>query len=130
MKIGPEKGSHWYSTAGGRELRLKARPPARFSSQAVSKELTSIKDKETKTTVPSGNSYFWHIESPSNRLPGNSYFWRTAPWGVARLSRIGGLGHLPRLSWQVVADPSAPKYGEHGMTVLIGVKRTNQERFC
>jgi hypothetical protein len=78
MKIGPEKRGHRHSTAGGRELRLKARPPARFSSQAVSQELTSIKDKETKTTVPSGNSYFWHIDSPSNRLPGNSYFWRTA----------------------------------------------------
>ena len=78
MKIRPEKRGHWYSTAGGRELRLKARPPARFNSQPLIKEHIETNDKETKTTVPSGNSYFWHIESPSNPLPGNSYFWRTA----------------------------------------------------
>jgi len=77
-----QKTSRRYSTAGGRELRLKARPPARFSSQPVIKELTSINNKETKTTVPSGNSYFWHIESPQNRSPGNSYFWRTAAGGT------------------------------------------------
>src|SRR5436190_13021713 len=74
-----KKLSHGYSTAGGRELRLKARPPARFSSLPNTKDPTQNQDKQTKTTVPSGNSYFWHIESPSNRLPGNSYFWRTAP---------------------------------------------------
>src|SRR5205807_1135636 len=45
---------------------------------AQTKAHTNNKDKETRTTVPSGNSYFWHIESPSNHLPGNSHFWRTA----------------------------------------------------
>src|SRR2546423_5655015 len=78
-----EKHRRGSSTAGGRELRLRARPPARFSSQPVIKEPIEIKDIETKTTVPSGNSYFWHIESPSNRLPGNSYFWRTAPGSIS-----------------------------------------------
>jgi hypothetical protein len=74
----PKKTNRRCSTAGARELRLKARPPARFSSQSVSKELTTINNKETKTTVPSGNSYFWHIESPQIPFSGNSYFWRTA----------------------------------------------------
>jgi len=39
--------------------------------------------------VPPGNSYFWHIESPQNRLSGNSYFWRTA----ARRSAAELVGH-------------------------------------
>jgi len=73
-----QKTGSGYLTAGGRELRLKARPPARFSSLPVSKEHIETNNKETKTTAPSGNSYFWHIESHQIILPGNSYFWRTA----------------------------------------------------
>ncbi len=101
MKSRPEKRGQRWSTAGGRELRLKARPPARFSSLLVIKEPTTIKDKETKTTVPSGNSYFWHIESPSNRLSGNSYFWRTATAVHPRV--VGKSAGLPS---RVVAKPS------------------------
>src|SRR5207248_10034134 len=88
MKIRLGKRGHGYSTAGGRELRLKARPPARLALQSSTQKHIEIKDKETKTTVPSGNSYFWHIESPSYPLPGNSYFWRTACNQLERIKRL------------------------------------------
>ena len=55
------------STAGGRELRLEARPPARFSSLR-SEGIVSNKQE------PLGNTLL------AQRYPfsGNSYFWRTA----------------------------------------------------
>ena len=58
--------SHEPSTAGRREQRLKARPPARFSS---------LRSEETvnQQQVPLGNTLL------AQRCPfsGNSYFWRT-----------------------------------------------------
>jgi len=54
----PPKKSNGSSTAGGRELTLKTRPPARFISQAHIKKRTETKDKETKTTAPFGNTPF------------------------------------------------------------------------
>ena len=90
-----QKTGSGYSTAGGRELRLKARPPARLALQSSTQKHIESKDKETKTTVPSGNSYFWHIESPSYPLPGNSYFWRTAKQGAWRKPRINTNKHAP-----------------------------------
>src|SRR6185369_15035837 len=53
------------STAGGRELRLKARPPARFNSLR-SQEIVNQQQRPLGNTLLaqrcplSGNSYFWH----------------------------------------------------------------------
>src|SRR5439155_5175216 len=61
------KRDHWYLTAGGRELRLKARPPARLTCNPSLQKHTQSKDKETKTTAPSGNTPFGttnHLQSP------------------------------------------------------------------
>ena len=66
------------STAGARELRLKARPPARFSSL---RNPTLVNQKQE----PSGNTLL------AQRYPFscNSYFWRTArrqaktSWGAS-----------------------------------------------
>src|SRR5260370_20989335 len=55
------------STAGGRERRLKARPPVRFSSLR-SPRLVNQKQE------PSGNT----LLAQRYPLSGNSYFWRTA----------------------------------------------------
>jgi len=62
-----QKRGPWYSTAGGRELRLKARPPARLPCNPSLQKHTQSKDKETKTTAPSGNTPFGatnHLQSP------------------------------------------------------------------
>src|SRR6266568_5758912 len=63
------------STAGGRERRLKARPPARFSSLR-SQRLVNQKQE------PPGNTLL------AQRYPssGNSYFWRkgTTDYGTTR----------------------------------------------
>src|SRR5947207_9906267 len=53
------------STAGGRELRLKARPPARFNS--LRSERTVNQKQE-----PLGNT----LLAQRYTLSGNSYFWR------------------------------------------------------
>ena len=58
------------STAGGRELRLKTRPPARFSSLQCPRIVNQKQE-------PSGNTLL------AQRYPssGNSYFWRTTNGG-------------------------------------------------
>jgi len=63
----PSVGVRPYSTAGGRELRLAARPPARFSSLPSPQ---SVNQKQE----PSGNT----LLAQRYPLSGNSYFWRTA----------------------------------------------------
>src|SRR5271157_4053121 len=62
----PSAGVRPYSAAGGRELRLAARPPARFSW---------LRSQETvnQEQEPWGNTLLAQ-RYPS---PGNSYFWRT-----------------------------------------------------
>src|SRR5208283_5904309 len=57
------------STAGGRELRLKARPPAPFTS-------LRSEGKVNQEQGPLGNTLL------AQRYPfsGNSYFWRTGSW--------------------------------------------------
>ena len=67
----PPRNQRWMPheppTAGGRELRLKARPPARFN--LLRKQLTVNEEQR-----PTGNTLL------AQRYPssGNSYFWRTA----------------------------------------------------
>ena len=53
--------------AGGRELGLKARPPARFSSQPSP-------ERVNQKQVPAGNT----LLAQRYLLPGNSYFWHAA----------------------------------------------------
>src|SRR5436190_477121 len=61
------------STAGGRELRLKARPPARFNSLRSERTVNQKQEPLGNTLLAqrytlSGNSYFWRatrIHSPS-----------------------------------------------------------------
>src|ERR1700720_33871 len=55
------------STAGGRELRLKARPPARFSWLRTQRIVNQQQE-------PSGNT----LLAQRYTLSGNSYLWRTA----------------------------------------------------
>jgi len=67
----PAAARHWTPheppTAGGRELRLEARPPARFNSLR-SQETVNQKQR------PLGNT----LLAQRYTLSGNSYFWRTA----------------------------------------------------
>jgi hypothetical protein len=65
MQKRQQRKSNEPSTAGGRELRLKARPPARFSS------LRST-GKVNQKQEPSGNT----LLAQRYPLSGNSYFWR------------------------------------------------------
>src|SRR6266702_4562955 len=73
------------STAGGRERRLKARPPARFSSLR-SQRLVNQKQE------PPGNTLL------AQRYPssGNSYFWRKGPHGQFRLRDQVGVSQWRR----------------------------------
>jgi len=48
MKARPEKEVIGISTAGGRELRLKARPPARLALLSMLQEHTETKENERK----------------------------------------------------------------------------------
>ena len=58
--------------AGGRELGLKARPPARFSSQPSP-------EGDTLKQAPTGNT----LLAQRYLLPGNSHFWHAALQGRA-----------------------------------------------
>ena len=64
----PLRGRRGLSAAGGRELRLAARPPARFNSLPGPQKSISLK-------------CLWVTPLLAQRIPplGNSYFWRTAP---------------------------------------------------
>jgi len=44
----PPKRDHWYLTAGGRELRLKARPPARLTCNGALKNILDPLTKKQK----------------------------------------------------------------------------------
>ena len=74
-----DRTPHEPSTAGGRELRLEARPPARFNSlrnqQTVNQEQRPLGNTLLAQRCQlSGNSYFWHTAAgPSgrNRVSGN-----------------------------------------------------------
>src|SRR5436853_6501850 len=67
--VPPSVGARPSSTAGGRELRLAARPPARFNSL---RSPETIKQKQEPWGNPllaqryplSGNSYFWRASYP------------------------------------------------------------------
>ena len=73
---------HGYSTAGGRELELASRPPARFISLSNLQRTTKKKDTETKKT---SRHRVTPLLAQRITLSGNSYFWRTARW--AKVSR-------------------------------------------
>src|SRR5436190_24256388 len=74
------------STAGGRELRLKARPPARFNS--LRSERTVNQKQE-----PLGNT----LLAQRYTLSGNSYFWRaTADESLPDFPSSMFLSSLPR----------------------------------
>src|ERR1017187_8206739 len=68
--VPPTTGVPPCSTAGGREQRLAARPPARFSSLRSTESVNQEQE-------PWGNTLL------AQRYPtsGNSYFWRTAEGG-------------------------------------------------
>src|SRR5450759_4972446 len=70
----PSRGPRLW-TAGGRELRLKSRPPAHLVSLSNNQRLRTLQRTETQKQ-PS------HRVTPllAQRIPlsGNSYFWRTA----------------------------------------------------
>ena len=68
-----------YSTAGGRELELTSRPPARFIS--LSNLQRATKKKDTETTKTSRHRVTPLLAQPIT-LSGNSYFWRTGQTGV------------------------------------------------
>ena len=80
----PSVGVRPYSTAGGRELRLAARPPARFSW---------LRSQETvnQEQTPWGNT----LLAQRYPLSGNSYFWRTGFRQRAALARQRFNGLLP-----------------------------------
>ena len=85
--------------AGGRELGLKARPPARFSSQPSP-------ERVNQKQVPAGNT----LLAQRYLLPGNSYFWHAA--GTAfmreRLCRRVGEGRELRRQPAIRAFPGSP----------------------
>ena len=69
--------------AGGRELGLKARPPARFSSQPTARFSSQPSpERVNQKHVPAGNT----LLAQRYLLPGNSYFWHAAK-GSAEFSR-------------------------------------------
>ena len=78
-----QRRPHEPATAGGRELGLAARPPARFNSLRSEQ----IVNQEPR---PSGNTLLAQ-RYPS---PGNSYFWHTAPCGNGQVL-TQGLFHAP-----------------------------------
>jgi len=84
----PSAGVRPYSTAGGRELRLAARPPARFSSLPSEESVNHEQEPEGNTLL-------------AQRYPfsGNSYFWRTAEWSPWREESQAALklGLLPEI---------------------------------
>jgi hypothetical protein len=60
-----------FSTAGGRELGLASRPPARFISLSIPQGVTKKKKKQSSHRVTP-------LLAQRIPLPGNSYFWRTS----------------------------------------------------
>ena len=70
----PSRGPRLW-TAGGRELRLKSRPPAHLVSLSNNQRLRTLQRTETQKQLS-------HRVTPllAQRIPlsGNSYFWRTA----------------------------------------------------
>ena len=67
----PPKTDRGFSTAGGRELGLEARPPARFTLRSrTKKHITVNKENMSHRVTP--------LLAQRIPLPGNSYFWRTA----------------------------------------------------
>jgi len=85
MQKRQQRKSNEPSTAGGRELRLKARPPARFSS------LRST-GKVNQKQEPSGNT----LLAQRYPLSGNSYFWRKGGERVERVGACGACGAFER----------------------------------
>ena len=73
--------------AGGRELGLKARPPARFSSQPSP-------ERVNQKQVPAGNT----LLAQRYLLPGNSYFWHAAMLPATRRSARHLLDGSPGVS--------------------------------
>ena len=74
QSISPPRPPHrgrGHATAGGRELRLDSRPPARFISQSY---ITRHTTPNNKNTVPRVTP----LLAQRSPLLGNSWFWRTA----------------------------------------------------
>src|SRR5436190_11328465 len=70
------------STAGGRELRLKARPPARFNSLRSERTVNQKQEPLGNTLLAqrytlSGNSYFWRATSSSSSETPGGVCWFT-----------------------------------------------------
>jgi len=86
---------HEPPTAGGRELRLAARPPARFSSLR-NPEIVNQKQR------PLGNTLL------AQRCPrsGNSYFWRTARLSILGVRRLGA-EEVGRISVRTCNSPGS-----------------------
>jgi len=92
------------STAGGRERRLKARPPARFSSL---RSLGLVNQKQE----PSGNTLL------AQRYPssGNSYFWRTTT-----LAHVTSAAASERTSCGALTKPSVENTSGLWLWTLCG----------
>src|SRR5215207_8197211 len=71
--------SRGYATAGGREPRLKARPPARFTLRSTIQNVLQQRTENQKCESHRVTLLLAH-RIP---LPGNSYFWRTTVVAVA-----------------------------------------------
>src|ERR1043166_5983215 len=68
-----QKTDGWYTTAGGRELRLKGRPPARLTCNQSANNLQRSKTEKQKQQ----RHWVTHLLAQRITLSGNSYFWRT-----------------------------------------------------
>jgi hypothetical protein len=80
--------SRGYATAGGREPRLKARPPARFTLRSTIQNVLQQRTENQKCESHRVTLLLAH-RIP---LPGNSYFRRTADIGrISRLPRSAGI---------------------------------------
>ncbi len=102
------------STAGGRELRLKARPPARFSSL---RSAGTVNQKQE----PSGNT----LLAQRYLLSGNSYFWRKGRGSAVMCCHRSAQVFGEASGGNCKSSPASPRTASHWMMRPMAKPKTS-----